>query len=313
MKITQLIIFCIVAYFLFFKKEGYSYIELPSICSKDDPALMCKHKTGRGRYIYLTPFSAKDCDEKTPEVQCKDKDKDSMGIYKKISQEQSKKIINDFMSQVKSEVQQPQIQRGDTTCDTVTPSYSCSIGGRRTTVSSANAKDCKGLLICRNKAGTGTTLTKEQSDKVINDFIAQIKTDIQQPQIQRGDTTCDTVNPSYSCDIKGRRTTVFSANVQDCKRGSLQCRNNMGTFTTLTKEQSDKVINDFMMGKNKIDIQQPIFDEEYSKKARRCKIPLEERIINRVTYCRNDLPNNQSSFIPKPTTPPSQYITLSEL
>jgi len=203
---------------------------------------------------------------------------------------------------------------GDTTCDTVNPSYSCSIGGKPTIVSPANSKDCKGLLICRNKSGTGTTLTKEQSDKVIKDFIAQIKTDIQQPQIQRGDATCDTVNPSYSCDIKGRRTTVFPANVKDCKGGSLECRNNMGTFTTLTKEQSDKVINDFM-SQNKIDIQQPIFDEEYSKKARRCKIPLEEKIIGGITYCKNDLPNNQASFISKPkqTTSPSQYITLSEL
>ena len=308
MKITQLIIFCIVAYFLFFKKEGYNYIELPSTCSKEDPGLMCKNR--RGINISLTPSSTKDCNEKNPEVQCKD----SMGIYKKISQDQSKKIINDFMSQVKTDIQPPQIQRGDATCDTVNPSYSCDIKGRRTTVFPANVQDCKrGSLECRNNMGTFTTLTKEQSDKVIKDFMSQNKTDIQQPQIQRGDATCDTVNPSYSCDIKGRRTTVFPANVQDCKRGSLECRNNMGTFTTLTKEQGDKVIKDFM-SQVKTDIQQPIFDEEYSKKARRCKIPLETKRIGGNTYCKNDLDIAPSWIsMPKPTTSPSQYITLSEL
>ncbi len=307
MKITQLIIICIIAYFLFFKKEGYSYIELPSICSKDDAGLMCKDKTGR--YISLTSSSAKDCDEKTPEIQCKD----SMGIYKKISQEQSKKIINDFMSQVKSEVQQPQIQREDTTCDTVNPFYVCIIDGKPSKVSSANAKDCTGLLVCRNKAGTATRLTKEQSDKVINDFMSQVKSEVQQPQIQKEDTTCDTVNPFYVCIIDGKPSRVSSANAKDCS-GLLICRNKAGTGTRLTKEQSDKVINDFM-SQVKTEVQQPVFDEEYSKKARRCKIPLEERISNGVTLCRNDLPGNESSFIPKPKPPtsPSNYIRLSEL
>jgi hypothetical protein len=245
MKITQLIIFCIVAYFLFFKKEGYSYIELPSTCSKEDPGLMCKDK--RGRYISLTSSSAKDCDEKTPEVQCKD----NMGNYQRLSRD--RKLSN----------QQNQ------------------------------------------------KISQEQSKKIINDFMSQVKTDIQQPQIQRGDTTCNTLNPSYSCNINGILTTVSPTNAKNC-RGSLECRNNMGTFTKLTKEQSDKVIKDFM-SQVKTDIQQPVFDEEYSKKARRCKIPLEERISNGVTLCRNDLPGNESSFIQKPKPSPSNYIRLSEL
>ncbi len=307
MKIPQLIIICIVAYFLFFKKEGYSYIDLPPICSKDDPALMCKDK--RGRYISLTSSSAKDCDEKTIDVQCKG----NRGTYQRLTKEQSNKIISDFVSQVKTDIQQPQIQREDTTCDTVNPLYVCNINGRPSRVSPSNAKDCTGLLVCRNKAGTGTRLTKQQSDKTISDFMSQVKTDIQQPQIQREDTTCDTVNPLYVCNINGRPSRVSPANAKDCS-GLLVCRNKAGTGTRLTKEQSDKVINDFM-SQVKSEVQQPVFDEEYSKKARRCKIPLEERISNGVTLCRNDLPGNESSFIqkPKPPTSPSNYIRLSEL
>ena len=238
MKIIELVVILVIAYFLFFRKEGYSYIDLPSVCDKVDSGLKCKDKSERN--IDLTDKSVKDCiTGENAEVSCKDK----RGIYtagkSKLTSVESNKIIDQFKTQVQPEIQQPQIQKEDLSCDTIKPNYVCMINGKPSIITPQNSKDCGELVVCRNKAGTGTKLTKVERDKILDEFKSRVKPEIQQP----------------------------------------------------------------------------VFDEEFSRKSRRCKMPLETKMIDGKMLCRNDLPENMSSFIsiPEPTTPPSNYIRLSEL
>ena len=113
--------------------------------------------------------------------------------------------------------------------------------------------------------------------------------------------------------IRGKESRVTPQNAKDCGE-EVRCRNKSGTTTKLTKVERDKIL-DQLKTQLQLDIQQPVFDEEFSKKARRCKMPLETKKVGPINYCRNDLPKNMSSFIPipKPLPSPSNYIRLSEL
>ena len=99
MKIIKLVAILAIAYFLFFRKEGYNYIELPPICDKVDPKLKCKGK--RGRDIELTETSAKDClTGKDAMVSCKDMYTKMQTANSTFKGDKGDKIIKQFMSQV---------------------------------------------------------------------------------------------------------------------------------------------------------------------------------------------------------------------
>jgi hypothetical protein len=105
MKIIKLVVILAIAYFLFFRKEGYNYIELPPICDKDS-GIKCKDK--KGRDIELTETSAKDClTGKDAMVVCKDMYAKMRTANSTFKGDKGDKIIKQF--QVK-----PQVASGPT-------------------------------------------------------------------------------------------------------------------------------------------------------------------------------------------------------
>jgi hypothetical protein len=314
MKLIELLIILIIAYFLFFRKERYSYIDLPPICSKTDPGLKCKNRAERN--IDLTDRSAKDCmTGKDAEVSCKQDNGIYTGGKSKLTADVSNNIINQFKSRVQPEMKQSQIQKEDLSCDTINPKYVCRIRGKEVEITPQNAKDCGEEVKCKNKAGTGTVLTKIEGGKIIDQFKSRVQPQIRQPQIQKQDLSCDTINPIYACMINGKPNRVTPQNAKDCGE-EVRCRNKAGTATVLTKIERDKIIGQFKAQYKPDIIQQPVFNEELSKRANRCKMPLETKKDNNgILLCMNDLPKD-SFFITIPkksSTSPSNYIRLSEL
>jgi hypothetical protein len=111
MKIIKLVAILAIAYFLFFRKEGYNYIELPPTCDKEDPELKCKDK--RGRNIKLTETSARDClTGKDAMVACKDMYTKMYTANSTFKGDKGDKIIKQFMSQVASGSQSTQVAPG---------------------------------------------------------------------------------------------------------------------------------------------------------------------------------------------------------